>query len=156
MDTTLTCPSVRRSPWPSWSLPPAWMKHSTICRENRCVSHSAVFDSLRPHRLQLARLLCPWNLQARLLERAAIPFSRGSFWPRGSVLNGHAVEAGGGTVSVLGWGSVYKLREGSCQSHQLLCFNFFASLTFKQTQWPPQYNCPMSLNFSKYLQRLMN
>ena len=25
------------------------------------VSHSVLSDSLRPHRLQLARLLCPWN-----------------------------------------------------------------------------------------------
>ena len=25
------------------------------------VSHSIMFDSLRPHRLQLPRLLCPWN-----------------------------------------------------------------------------------------------
>ena len=26
-----------------------------------CISHSIVFNSLRPHRLQPARLLCPWN-----------------------------------------------------------------------------------------------
>ena len=28
---------------------------------NVCVSHSAVSDSLQPHGLQSARLLCPWN-----------------------------------------------------------------------------------------------
>ena len=26
-----------------------------------CVNHSVVSDSLRPHGLQLTRLLCPWN-----------------------------------------------------------------------------------------------
>ena len=44
-----------------------------------CVtSRSVVSDSLRPHGLYPTRLLCPWILQARILEWAAIPFSRGS------------------------------------------------------------------------------
>ena len=34
-----------------------------------------------PHRLQPARLLCPWNSQARILEWVAISFSRGSSLP---------------------------------------------------------------------------
>ena len=34
-------------------------------------------DSSQPHGLEPARLLCPWNFQARLLEWAAIPSSRG-------------------------------------------------------------------------------
>ena len=39
-------------------------------------------DTLQPHGLQPIRLLCPWNLQARILEWVAIPFFRGSSWPR--------------------------------------------------------------------------
>ena len=44
-----------------------------------CVSWSVVSDSLQLHGLQPTKLLCPWkNLQARILERLAIPSSRGS------------------------------------------------------------------------------
>ena len=39
-------------------------------------------NSLRPHGLQPARLLSVGILQARMLERADIPFSRGSSQPR--------------------------------------------------------------------------
>ena len=41
-----------------------------------------VYDSLRPYWLQTTKCLCPWNFQARMLEWAAISFSRGSSWPR--------------------------------------------------------------------------
>ena len=40
-----------------------------------CVSCSVVSDSLWPHGLQPTRLLCPWILQARILEWVAISFS---------------------------------------------------------------------------------
>ena len=40
------------------------------------VSLSVVSDSLRPHRLQPARLLCPWNTPGKNTGMAAIPFSR--------------------------------------------------------------------------------
>ena len=41
------------------------------------ISCSVVCDSLRPHRLSPARLLCPWDSPGvRLLEWVAIPFSR--------------------------------------------------------------------------------
>ena len=43
---------------------------------------SVVSDSLWPHGLYPARLLCPWISPARILEYIAIPFSRGSSWPR--------------------------------------------------------------------------
>ena len=33
-----------------------------------CVSHSVVSDSLRPHRLQPTRLLCPWNSPSKNTE----------------------------------------------------------------------------------------
>ena len=33
-----------------------------------CVSHSVLFDSLRPHRLQPTRLLCPWNSPSKNTE----------------------------------------------------------------------------------------
>ena len=38
-----------------------------------CVSHSVMSDSLRPHGLQPARLLCPWD--SPVLEWIAIPFT---------------------------------------------------------------------------------
>ena len=54
-----------------------------VLSESETVSHSVVSDSLGAHGLQSARLLCPWNSPGtRILEWIAIPFSRGSFWPR--------------------------------------------------------------------------
>ena len=47
---------------------------------------SVVSNSLRPHGLQSARLLCPRNSPVRILEWVAIPFSRGSSWPRDQTL----------------------------------------------------------------------
>ena len=47
-----------------------------------CVSPSVMSDSLRPHALWPARLLCLWILQTRILEWVAIPFSLGSSQPR--------------------------------------------------------------------------
>ena len=44
-------------------------------------SHSTMSNSLWPCGLKPARLL--WIFQARILERVAISFSRGSSWPRG-------------------------------------------------------------------------
>ena len=47
------------------------------------LGHSVVSDSLRPHGLQPARLLCPLGiLQARILEGVALPSSRGTSQPR--------------------------------------------------------------------------
>ena len=51
------------------------------------VSCSIVPSSLQPHGLYLARLLCPWDSPGKNpLEWVAIPFSRGSSWPRGWTL----------------------------------------------------------------------
>ena len=47
-----------------------------------CVSLSVVSDSLGPHGLQLSGSSVRGVLQARRLERAAIPFFRGSSQPR--------------------------------------------------------------------------
>ena len=44
------------------------------------LSHLVMSDSLWPHRLQLARLLCPWGFSRH--ERAAMPSSRVSSQPR--------------------------------------------------------------------------
>ena len=43
-----------------------------------CASCSVASDSLRAHGLQPTRLLCPWILQARILEWVAMPASRAS------------------------------------------------------------------------------
>ena len=52
-----------------------------ICpRPAHARSVASVFsDSVRPPGLQPARLLSPWDLQARALERVAMPSSKGSF-----------------------------------------------------------------------------
>ena len=47
-----------------------------------CVSLSVVSDTLQPHGLWPARLLCPWNFPGKNLEWVAISFSRGSSRPR--------------------------------------------------------------------------
>ena len=49
--------------------------------ESESVSCSAVSDSSQPHGLQPIRFLCPWNFPGKNTE-VAIPFSRGSSWPR--------------------------------------------------------------------------
>ena len=43
-------------------------------------------NSLWPHELQPFRLLCPWVLQARILEWVAVSYSKGSSWPRDQTL----------------------------------------------------------------------
>ena len=59
----------------------AWA--SLIVNVYACVlSPSVVPDSLQPCGLQPTRLHWPWNLQARILEWAAMPSSRGSSQPR--------------------------------------------------------------------------
>ena len=45
------------------------------------VSCSIVSDSLRPHGLKPARLLCPWDSPGKKTRVVAIPFSRGSSPP---------------------------------------------------------------------------
>ena len=62
------------------------------------LSRSVVSDSLQPHRLWSARLLCPWDFQARMLEWVAFPFSRGSSQPRGQTQVPH-IAGGFFTVS---------------------------------------------------------
>ena len=39
-------------------------------------------NSLQPHELMPARILCPWNPLGRILECVAMPFSRGPSQPR--------------------------------------------------------------------------
>ena len=43
---------------------------------------SVMSDSLRPHELWPARLLCPWKLPGKNIEWVANSFSRGSSRPR--------------------------------------------------------------------------
>ena len=45
-------------------------------------SHSDVSDSLRPHGLQPARLLCPWDFPGKNTGKCSISFSMGSSQPR--------------------------------------------------------------------------
>ena len=57
-------------------------KNQRWCKSCARSATSAISDSLWPHGLQPARLLCPCILQARILEWVAISSSRGSFRPR--------------------------------------------------------------------------
>ena len=50
--------------------------------ESESVSHSFMSNSLQPHELWPARLFRPWNSPGKKTEVVAIPFSRGSSWPR--------------------------------------------------------------------------
>ena len=45
-------------------------------------SHSVVSDSMRPHELKPARLLCPWDSPGKNTGVGCISFSGGSSWPR--------------------------------------------------------------------------
>ena len=59
-----------------------WNHHSigNLCVCVCVLGCSVTFNFLQPHGLQSPRLLCPWNLSG-MLERAAIPSSRGSSRP---------------------------------------------------------------------------
>ena len=55
-----------------------WWIQWWLYQNAAAVSRPAVSDSLWPHGLQPARLLCPWVSQARVLEWGARPSSRAS------------------------------------------------------------------------------
>ena len=77
-------------PWGSRKSIPKQCVGISICLfqtndpEEHCMhACSVVFSSLWSHELQPTRLLCPFRIfQARILERVAISYSRGSSWPR--------------------------------------------------------------------------
>ena len=74
-------PAQSPSPPITMFMPP----HSSYICTYVCVcmcACSVVSDSLQPHGLQPTRLLCPGIFQARILEWAAISFSRGSSPPK--------------------------------------------------------------------------
>ena len=52
-----------------------------LCMCVRSVA-SVTSNSLQPYDLRATRLLCPWILQARILEWVAMPSSRGSSWTK--------------------------------------------------------------------------
>ena len=66
---------------------PRWLEnkrsHPRFVWVCECISRSVVSESLQPCGLWPTRLLFHRILQARILAWAAIPFSRGSSWPRG-------------------------------------------------------------------------
>ena len=50
--------------------------------KSESANHSAVSDSLQTHRLQPARLLCPWDSPGKNTGVAAISFSKESSQPK--------------------------------------------------------------------------
>ena len=81
-----------------------WKEKRTICFafvvRGSC---SVVSDSVT---LWPARLLCPWNFQARILGWVAIPFFRGSSWPRARTC-----------FSRTGWWVLYHLKHQGWSFH---------------------------------------
>ena len=70
-----------------WNIQSAYkisITHSCLCAKSiqSCLT-------LRPYGFSPIRLLCPWILQARILERVALSFSRGSSPPRDRVYHEH-------------------------------------------------------------------
>ena len=66
---------------PSHQAPPSRSHLNLIISSSMCVCAcvcSVISDSLQPHELWSARLLCPWNFPARILEWVAISYSWGS------------------------------------------------------------------------------
>ena len=58
---------------------------STLCVCARvCVSHSVMSDSLQPHRLQPARLLCPWAFPGKNTREGSHSLLQGIFSNQGS------------------------------------------------------------------------
>ena len=62
-------------PWGHKSVISDWV-HTLLLLLLLLLSHSVVSDSVRPHRRQPTRLLCPWDLQARTLEWVAISYPK--------------------------------------------------------------------------------
>ena len=91
-------------PWAAWT--------SLLCS----VSHSVISDSLRLQGPQPARFLCPWDSPARIMEWVAMPFSRGSSWPRDqtqlSCISGRffTIWASTKTTSVYPWKKIFIVR----------------------------------------------
>ena len=61
-------------------------KVRNILARSMCVSHSVVSDSLRPHGLQPARLLCPWNSPGKNTGLGSHSLLHGLFPTQGSNL----------------------------------------------------------------------
>ena len=77
--THVSCIGRRIFYYGTMEAPPVILVTSRVCVcvcVCVCVSGSVVSDSLRPHGLYPARLLCPRDFQARILKWVAIPFSR--------------------------------------------------------------------------------
>ena len=67
--------------WP-WVTNSGWWFQAILwgalkVKESESVSHLVMSNSLRPHRLYPASLLCLWSSPGKLLEWVAIPFTRG-------------------------------------------------------------------------------
>ena len=63
-----------------------WLLSLDVCVPV-CSVASVMSDCLRPHGLQPARLLCPWDSPGKNTEWVAISFSRGSSRPRDCILH---------------------------------------------------------------------
>ena len=80
--------------WQRWGERPSfpWWICSSILSGRHHAYHpnkysvcSAMAVFLRPHELQPARLLCPWNFPGKDTEASSIPYPRGSSQPRDGI-----------------------------------------------------------------------
>ena len=67
-----------------WQLGMKKVVPNTAC--NMCVSHSVMSNSLRPHGLQLTRVLCPWNSPGKNTGLRCHSLLQGNFPTQGSNL----------------------------------------------------------------------
>ena len=105
-------------------------------------------DSLQPHGLQPARLLHPWDFQARILEWSAISFSRGSSWIRDRTL----VSCTAGRLFTI-WATREEWTRGkvapNIESREGSCYEVF------NTEWLREKSSKRDLSRDKGSQHLM-
>ena len=82
---------------------------------------------------QLARLLCPWILQARILEWVAMPFSKGSSWPREWTRISCVSCTAGGFLSAEPKGSPYWCI---CLYLSRTYLRFYINVMIRTSNWP--------------------
>ena len=92
------------------TLPPPSLSLLSQLPECMSVSCSVLFDSLRPHRLQPARLLCPWDSPGKNTGMGCHALLQGIFPTQGS-----------------NPGLLHRRRSLCCLSHSNLRVNLFSS-----------------------------
>ena len=110
--------------------------------KSESVSHSVVSDSLWPHGLWSSSFLCLWNSPGKNTGVVAIPFSKGSSWPRDQA---HISWTAGRFFTI--WATRETITQGKTRCIDILlsslsqppCFNSYCSLPLDV---PPLWSSP--------------